>query len=397
MISQPVLLNSHSDSGKLLEGIEARSQEGRDEAWLQSLIFEHPEILPVADFDEVFSPAIPAGREIKTSSGYIDNLYVSPAGAITVVETKLWGNPERHRTVVAQIIDYAKELSRWNYDQLNTAILKAAREENSATKKSLEQIVDPFLEEAGMTPIDFQERLISTLRAGEFLLLIIGDRISPNLAMLTDSISGVPGLDFRLGLIELQLYLLEESKDWPLLVIPEIVGRTVEMTRGIIKVQYVQERPKLDIDIEESDKPEKPRGKTTQEVFLKQVPNDLSDAYEHWLNVWGDKRLVVYWGVTGFSLRVRVAGKLQTIIDAYPEWAIAVVRKTVKDRLGLSDADYEKYSESLSSVPNALEVLLAGKMYVKHESLTAENLMTILQATDEIADAILAKDKGSQS
>ena len=215
--------------------------------------------------------------------------------------------------------------------------------------------------------------------------------------MLTESISGVPGLDFRLGLIELQLYLMEESKEWPLLVIPEIVGRTVEITRGIIKVQYIQERPKLEIEIEESERPEKPKGKTTQEVFLKQAPNDLSDVYEHWLNVWGDKRVIIYWGVTGFSLRVRVAGKLQTIIDAYPEWAIAVVRKTVKDRLGLSDADYEKYSESLSSVPNALEVLLAGKMYVKHEFLTAENLMTILQATDEIADTILAKDKESQS
>lgn len=356
MKCQPVLLNSHSDSGKLLERIEARSQEDRNEAWLQSMIFEHPDILPVADFDEVYSPAIPVGREIVTSSGYIDNLYVSPAGAIIVVETKLWSNPEKHRTVVAQIIDYAKELSKWNYDQLNAAILKAAREENSTEKKSLDQIVRPFLEEAGMTLIDFQERLISTLQNGEFLLLIIGDIISPNLALLTESISGAPGLDFRLGLIELQLYLLEEHKEWPLLVIPEIVGRTVEKTRGIIKVQYVQERPKLDIDIEELEKPEKPEGKITQEIFLKKAPDDLSEVYEHWLNVWRDKKLVVYWGVVGFSLRISVAGKLQTVIDAYPEWAIALVRKTDKNRLSISEADYKKYTEKLSSVPNALEV-----------------------------------------
>ena len=168
MKGQPVLLNSRSDSGTLLEGIEAKSEEGRDEAWLQSLIFDHPEILPVADFDEVFSPAISVGMEIKTSSGYIDNLYVSPAGALTVVETKLWGNPEKHRTVVAQIIDYAKELSGWTYDQLNAAILKAARKENSATRESLDQLVGPFLEEAGMTPIDFQERLISTLQPSSY-------------------------------------------------------------------------------------------------------------------------------------------------------------------------------------------------------------------------------------
>ena len=129
---------------KLLERIEARAQDDRDEAWLQSLIFEHPEVLPVAYFDEVYSPAIPVGREIETSSGYIDNLYVSPRGGIIIVETKLWSNPEKHRTVVAQIIDYAKELSKWNYDQLNAAILKAARVENVEHKRSLEQIISPL-------------------------------------------------------------------------------------------------------------------------------------------------------------------------------------------------------------------------------------------------------------
>ena len=104
---------------------------------------EHPEVLPVAYFDEVYSPAIPV-EEIETSSGYIDNLYVSPAGAITIVETKLWRNPQKHRTVLAQIIDYAKELSKWDYDQLNAAILKAARDENvDKYKRPLEQNILP--------------------------------------------------------------------------------------------------------------------------------------------------------------------------------------------------------------------------------------------------------------
>jgi len=107
MRGKPVILSSELDHGDHLERIEAKSDEGRNEAWLQSLIHQHPEILPVESFDETYAPAIPVGREISTSSGYIDNLYVSPSGAITAVETKLWTNPERHRTVVAQIIDYA--------------------------------------------------------------------------------------------------------------------------------------------------------------------------------------------------------------------------------------------------------------------------------------------------
>lgn len=148
MRGQPVVLSSGSDRGDQLERIEARSEDGRNEAWLQSVIFEHPEILPVAYFDENYAPVVPVGREISTSSGYIDNLYISPSGAITIVETKLWTNPEKHRTVVAQIIDYAKELSQWSFDDLNAAVLNAARRENETEAESLSQLINPFLEEA---------------------------------------------------------------------------------------------------------------------------------------------------------------------------------------------------------------------------------------------------------
>jgi hypothetical protein len=392
MRGQPVVLSSGSDRGDQLERIEARSEDGRNEAWLQSVIFEHPEILPVAYFDENYAPVVPVGREISTSSGYIDNLYISPSGAITIVETKLWTNPEKHRTVVAQIIDYAKELSQWSFDDLNAAVLNAARRENETDAESLSQLINPFLEEAGLTLVDFQERVISTLRNGEFLLLIIGDVISPNLALLTDSISGVPGLDFRLGLVELQLYRLDKSEEWPLLVVPEIVGRTVERTRGVIKVQYIQERPKLEIEIEDEESSGQLKGKTTKQVFLQKTPEDLADVYSNWLDTWQDKDVVIYWGVEGFSLRVSIDGKLRTVTRAYPEWAVALVRKIEKDQLKISDADYDEYKETISNVDKASEVLLMGKKYAKHEFLTAEDLMIILQATDKLVDRILGNE-----
>jgi hypothetical protein len=390
MNSKPILISSKTDEGKSLNRIEIRPRDDRDEAWIQSLIHNHPEILPVADFDESFSPAISVGREITTNAGSIDNLYVSPTGSITVVETKLWKNPEKHRTVVAQVIDYAKELSNWDYDQLNGAILKAARAGENIEKRSLEQIVTPYLQSHGVSIIDFQERVISTLENGEFLLLIIGDRISPNLALLSESISGAPGLDFRLGLIELQLYPLNENQDWPLFVIPDIVGRTVERTRGVIKVQYIHEKPKLDIEVEESDKAGQAKGKTTQDVFLKKAPDDLTTCYEQWLIKWHEMGLVIYWGVTGFSLRVNVTGRLQTVIEAYPEWAVSLVRETDADRLGVSKEAYRKeYLDKIGDVSTAIGLLSAGKKFIKHTDLTSEGLMTIFQATTEFIDFIL--------
>ncbi len=76
------------------------------EDWLQNLLFRHASLLPLKDIGTDFSPGIPVGREIANT----DLLLVSPAGAITIVETKLWRNPEAHRTVVAQILEYARSL-----------------------------------------------------------------------------------------------------------------------------------------------------------------------------------------------------------------------------------------------------------------------------------------------
>jgi len=45
-------------------------------------------------------------------------------GRLAVVEVKLWRNPEARRKVVAQILDYAKELSNWDYEDLQREVSK---------------------------------------------------------------------------------------------------------------------------------------------------------------------------------------------------------------------------------------------------------------------------------
>jgi len=52
----------------------------------------------------------------------------------------LWKNPEKHRKVVAQIIDYAKELATWDYDELSTSV-RAASGNRREDVVSLEEIV----------------------------------------------------------------------------------------------------------------------------------------------------------------------------------------------------------------------------------------------------------------
>ena len=95
-----------------------------NEDWLQSALEKTPSILPTAEIAPIFAPLISIAREVRlktddNNSGRIDNLYISKYGHLVIVETKLWKNPEARRAVVAQILDYAKEVKDWDYEKLN--------------------------------------------------------------------------------------------------------------------------------------------------------------------------------------------------------------------------------------------------------------------------------------
>ena len=60
------------------------------------------------------------------TSGSIDILCTSAEGSLCLVETKLWRNPEAHRTVLAQLLDYAKALSQMDFAEFKARVEAAA-------------------------------------------------------------------------------------------------------------------------------------------------------------------------------------------------------------------------------------------------------------------------------
>lgn len=388
----PVYLDSSKGPTRLLTriGLEEYKKKGEktDENWLQSLIFKNPELLPVKEFDEDFAPLIPIGREIDTGAGRIDVLYISPSGNLTIVETKLFKNPEQHRVVVAQVIDYAKEIARWNYDVLDKALIDAQKRKNEPETKSLECMVNPGPD---LDSVKFQEKVNINLKNGEFLLLIVGDEVRENVALLTNAIQGAPWLNFKIGVIELHFHQIEENKDWPLLVFPHIVGRTVEVKRSTIKIQYKKEEPICEIEIPEET--EEAGGKTNQEYFLQELPRDLRLVYEKWLNIWNNnKNIQVYWGKVGFSLLVPMNGKfITTNFRAFPDnlWLLTEKNLDTFTRLKEFDEVYQKYNNDVYTIPTAQNTLALGHVQLKHDIVTTDQLETILRATNNLIEDIL--------
>src|SRR5258708_29721632 len=172
----PAVVDRSSATVCMLQPLTLGSAESGeyDERWLQDLLYAHPELLPTEEIEPVFSDAVPVCRELPTRVGPLDLVYVNKQGLLTLVECKLWRNPEARRQVVGQILDYAQEISRWSFDELSQAITKSEHQAG----RSLWQIAQQAF--AGIHEAAFVDRVTRHLRNGEFLLLIIGDGIREN-------------------------------------------------------------------------------------------------------------------------------------------------------------------------------------------------------------------------
>ncbi len=229
---QPILIKDEKASG--LERISL-TERSFNEDWIQKLIHNNPDILPISEIDTGFTPAISIGREVFTNVGYIDNLFISPDGYLTVVETKLWRSPEARREVVGQILDYAKELNKWTFTDLDNTVKQFNKLYHNNTDGLLATVrKHTELDEAEER--FFIDNISKNLKRGRFLLLIVGDGIRESVEDMVEYLTQTPQLYFTLALVELQVYKLDQN-DNSLIIIPQLVTRTREVTRAIVRIE----------------------------------------------------------------------------------------------------------------------------------------------------------------
>ena len=278
------------------------------ENWLQKIIHKNPQILPIDDIESGFAPLISLGREISTSVGYIDNLYISPNGYLTIVETKLWRNPEAKREVVGQIIDYAKELTNWNFTKLNDGVKNSSQLYNNNSKGIIELINDfeKIEEHEEYKIIDNIER---NLKRGRFLLLIVGDGIRESVEEMVDFLSNTPQIQFTLGLVELQFYK-NPNIEGELIAIPNLITRTREITRAIVKIENsTTGNVTIETDfIEEKVKPITVRTTITEDDFFEQLQQNTdfesAEFAKHILATVKEKGYFVEWRQGAFVAKI---------------------------------------------------------------------------------------------
>lgn len=198
----------------------------RREAFIQDLVHDHPEIIPMADIEPAFMPMVPICRELETEAGYLDNLWLTPAGGIVIGECKLVRNPQARREVLSQALDYARAISGWHYEDLEAGVRKALKD----ARPSLWDFVK---EESDLDEAQFVDAVERRLNASRFMVLIIGDGIQEGVEALTNYLQLHAGLHVGVALVDLSIWRGPEDA---LLVVPRIPLRTVLVERGIVVI-----------------------------------------------------------------------------------------------------------------------------------------------------------------
>lgn len=328
-----------------------------DENWLQGLLFDHPQLLPIADIEPWFDMPVPVVRELPTAVGPLDLLCVNARGYLTLVETKLWRNPQARREVVGQLIDYAKEIARWSYGDLVDAIRLAGT-------RRFAPDADPLVALAREASPDFDERdfvdnVQRGLRRGQFLLLIVGDGIREEVVQITDYLQNTPSLGFTLGLVEIALF--RTGDDETLYVQPRTLAKTEVLTRAVVEIK-VPARPE-DVIVtlpSEAQPAAQVRQKITEEEYLRRLAVASSPEvvdFVRWAlvqSVEAAPGLVVRWGeggpmmkygdpVTGKEFTLCGFGTTGTLTNT--EWLRGRCRE-----LGLPDDVWERHLQGLAAL-----------------------------------------------
>jgi len=218
-----------------------KDEQSFQEDYLQELLDNSPQLLPVRDFYPMVTSLCSLGREIPVDlgnkQGFIDNLFVTNDAHLVLVETKLHRNPEGIREVVAQTFQYGEAINAMSLMQLEGCIRKGLKQGNALRpEQTILARVQELAASGEVSELieDFEDRLETHTRTGEILYLIVADGIRASVERMTHWLNEIGGsAPHKFGLIELRFY---KSSDGRSVVIPRTLLRTKEISRHVVVV-----------------------------------------------------------------------------------------------------------------------------------------------------------------
>lgn len=247
--ASPVLVRPDGTSTVLKPvPISGSAAQAYNEAWLQELLYRHPEVLPIAEIDASYSGLVPLCMEMDTPAGPVDAVFITPTGRLVLLEAKLWRNPEARRKVLAQILDYAKELPSWDYSRFDGAVRQARKRDPFTAAETFPGVAELVQQVVpGLVLHQFQDAVSRSLAKGDYLLLVAGDGIREGVGAIAQFLDRNGSLPFTFGLIECAIY---GAPDGGHFVQPRVLAQTTNLIRTVIVrgAQILEVEPEIEKD-----------------------------------------------------------------------------------------------------------------------------------------------------
>lgn len=271
------------------------------EDFLQVTLHNAPDILPIEELDLNYAPLVSLGREIIN----IDNLFITPTGNLTLVETKLWRNPEATREVVAQVLDYASRLSTWHYTDLEDAARSALYPAPIGDGTLYEYVASKFPNEV-LPEAEFVDAVQRNLRDARFLLLVVGDGIKENLENILGQLHRQPQMLYKFCLVEIHIYE-SPANFYGRLLLPIVVANTTEIVRTLVRVQTTGTAP-VSVAVEaQVDAPSGGGSRRTlsEEIFFEEINDEnICRLFRRLLALAAEIGAELTWGANSVSIRL---------------------------------------------------------------------------------------------
>ena len=227
----PVLLASGPLATLTPVQLTAGADGALQESFFQELMFEHPEVLPLAEIEGAIEGLISVCREMPTAHGRIDNLFITADGQIVIAEAKLWRNPQARREVIVQALDYASCLFRMSYAEFESAALNGQRGGGQKPRSLWELVPDGMR----LPEPEFIDAVSRNLRRGRIVVLLVGDGIREETEQLVEMLQSHAGFHFTFAIVELSVFSLPGRQER--LVVPRTLLRTQMVERGVVRIE----------------------------------------------------------------------------------------------------------------------------------------------------------------
>lgn len=278
------------------------------EELLQNLISSYPEILAGDQIDPDQPPkwlllkqeaAVPDSAD-STGRWFIDHLLLDQFGVPTFVEVKRSTDSRIRREVIGQMLDYvANGTAYWGVGKMRQMLSEGAGSAEAGDARVAEHlslIDEPEL--VAQQVEKFWQLVDLNMREGNVRLLFVADELPRELRRLIEFLNEHFSKIEVLG-VELRQYVGQGVRA----LVPRVVGQT----------ELIRERKERSAGGGAGSAP-----KTNRESFLAAVGPVAAPHVDAALKAAATSGYEVSWGTQGFSLRLKIGGKLMSVIYGYP-------------------------------------------------------------------------------